>query len=59
MKFLSIIDILFIISSLNVNLLSGQISQIKFINQLDSFIDKIMYFWNKLPNQIKNSNSVF
>ena len=28
------------------------------INQLDFFAIRVIYFWNKLPNQIKNSNSV-
>ena len=40
------------------NLLSMQISKTKSINQLDFFANRVKYFWNKLPNQIKNSDSV-
>ena len=28
------------------------------IKQLDFFSKRVIYFWNKLPNPIKNSNSV-
>ena len=42
----------------NGNLLSRQISKSKFIDQLNIFVDWEIYFSNKLPNQIKNINSV-
>ena len=48
----------FRISSQTWNLLTRQISKIKSTNQLDFFANRVIYFWNKLPNQIKNSNSV-
>ena len=28
------------------------------MNQLNIFANRVIYFWNKLPNQIKNSNNV-
>ena len=31
---------------------------IKSTNQLDVFANRVIYFWNKLPNQIKNSNKI-
>ena len=40
------------------NLLLRQISISKSINQLDFFVNRVIYFRNKLPNQIKNSNSI-
>ena len=40
------------------NLLSRQISKTKSIKQMNIFANKIIYFWNKLPNQIKNRNTV-
>ena len=48
----------FNISSQIGNLLSRQILKTKSINCLHIFAYKIIYFWNKLPNQIKNSTSV-
>ena len=47
----------FNIPTWTVNLLSRQISKIKSIDQLEFFANKVIYFWNKLPNQIKDSNS--
>ena len=40
------------------NLLSGQISKTKSINQLYFFANRVIYFLNKLPNQIKNGSSI-
>ena len=48
----------FNISPQTGNLLSRQISKTKSTNQLDFFANRVIYFWNKSPNQIKNSNSV-
>ena len=48
----------FNISPQTGNLLSRQIPKIKSTNKLDLFANRVMYFWNKLPNQIKNCNSV-
>ena len=52
------LDIFLNISPQTGNLQSRQISKTKSINQLDFFANRAIYFWNKLPNQIKNSNSV-
>ena len=43
----------FSISPQIANLLSRQISKTKSINQLDFFTNRVIYFWNKLPNHIK------
>ena len=40
------------------NLLSKQISKTKSTKQLDFFANRVIYFGNKLPNQIKGSNRV-
>ena len=58
MEFLIIVDIFFNISLRTGNLLSRQIFTSKSTNQLDFFANKLIYFKNKLPNQIKNRNSV-
>ena len=44
----------FNISSWTGNLLSRKSLK---TNQMDFFTNRVIYFWNKLPNQIKNSNS--
>ena len=54
MEFLIIVDIF---SSQIGNLLSKQISKTKSINQLDFLANRVICFWNKLTNQINNSNS--
>ena len=48
----------FKISAQTGNLLSRTILKTKSTNQLDFFANRIVYFWNKLPFQIKNSKSV-
>ena len=48
----------FNISLLTGNLLSREISKTKSVNKLDFFVSRMIYFWNKWPNQIKNNNSV-
>ena len=48
----------FNISPRTGNFLSRQISKTKSTNQLDFLANKVKYFWNKLPNQIKNSKNV-
>ena len=57
-EFLIRVDIFFIFSSQNVILPSRQILKAKSTNQLDFFDNRVKYFWNKLPNQIKNSNRI-
>ena len=57
MEFLITVDIFFNISPRSGNLLSRQYSKNKSINQMDLFAKKVIYFWKKLPNQIKNSNN--
>ena len=37
---------------------SRQISKTKSTNQLDFFVKRVKYFWNKFPNQIKNRNNI-
>ena len=51
------VDIFYTIPLVSRNLVSRQISNTKSSNQLAFFVNKVKYFWNKLPNQIKNSNS--
>ena len=48
----------FNISPRTKNLLWRQILKIKCTNQLDLFSNHMMHFWNNLPYQIKNDNSV-
>ena len=48
----------FNISPQTENLLSRQISKIKSTNQVNFFANRVIYFWNKLPNQMKNRYSV-
>ena len=48
----------FNISPLTENLLSTLISKTKSTNQFDFFVNRVIYFRNELPNQIKNSKSV-
>ena len=49
----------FNISPQTRNLLSRQISKAKFTNQLIFYeLRNVEQVWNKLPNQIKNSNSI-
>ena len=52
------VDIFFNISPQTGNLLSRQISKTVSMKQLDFFANRRIYFWNRLANQIKNSNSV-
>ena len=48
---------IFFISPQTGNLLSKQISITKSAYQLYFFVCRVKHFWNKLPNQDKNSNS--
>ena len=41
-----------------VDLSSMQVSRAKSLNQLDCLVHRKIYFWNKIPNHIKNNNSV-
>ena len=58
MEFLTMVDIFFNISPWTGNLLSRLMSKTKSTSQLDFFANRVIYFWNKLSNQIKNSNSI-
>ena len=51
-------DILFNTSPQNGNLASRKLSKTKFTNHLDFLAYKLIYFYNDLPKQIKNRNSV-
>ena len=55
MEFLIMVDIfLFNISLQSGNLQSKPISKTKSMNKSDFFVNRLIYFENKLPNQIKN-----
>ena len=58
MEILIMADIFLNISPQTGNSLSRQIWKNKSTNQLDFLAISVIYFWNKLPNQIKNSNTV-
>ena len=49
--------ILFQYFSLNRKFTAQVDLKTKSINQLDFFVNWEIYFWNKLPNQVNNSNS--
>ena len=49
---------LFNISERTGNLVSRQKSKTKSARQLDFFSNRVIYFWNKLPTQVKDSTSV-
>ena len=49
---------LFHITPRTRNLEKRLILKAKAFNQLDIFVDNVIYFWNKLPNQTKNYKSV-
>ena len=48
----------FNVSSRTGNLLSRSISKTKTTKQLDFFSNRVIKYWNKLPNNIKSSTSV-
>ena len=48
----------FNVSSRTGNLLSRPISQTKTTKQLDFFSNRVIKYWNKLPNDVKSSTSV-
>ena len=58
MEFLIMVDILLNVFPQTGNLLPRQISKTKSTNQLDFFANKVIYFWKKLSNQIKNSEKI-
>ena len=55
MEFLIMVDVFFNISPQTGNLLSRLISKIKSTNQLNSFANRVIHFWKKFPNSIKNN----
>ena len=48
----------FNVSSRTGNLLSRSMSKTKTTKQLDFFSNRVIKYWNKLPNHVKNSTSV-
>ena len=48
----------FNISPRTGNLVAREISKTKSTKQLDFFSNRVIYFWNKLPSNVKNSTSV-
>ena len=56
MEYLIVVDIFLKISDRTGNLMSRQISKNRSNNQLEFFANSVIYFWNKLSNQISNSN---
>ena len=48
----------FNVSSRTGNLLSRSMSKTKTTKQLDFFSNRVIKYWNKLPNNVKNSTSV-
>ena len=56
MEFLTIVDFLSI-SPQTGNLQSRKISKTKSTNQLDLYAKGVIYFGDKLPNQLKNSDN--
>ena len=52
------VDIFFNFSPRTGNLRWKQISKTKCTNKLNCLVLIFVYFWNKLPNQIKNRNRI-